>query len=235
MSRKIGYMESHPKGGSGLRDIILGGQDGLVNVLGIVLAVATATSSTKVVLISALAATLAESISMAAVAYTSSKAARDYYYKQLEIEKQEIEEKPKMEIQEIRDIYFQKGFRGTLLNKIVRKITSNKKLWLDTMMKEELRLFPDDYANPVKSALVVGFAALTGSIIPILPFFFLPVKMSMIYSLIISAATLFVAGTIKAKITIGNPFKAGFEMMLVGILAALAGYLIGAALGAVYA
>ena len=235
MGRKIGYMENHPKGGSSLRDIILGGQDGLVNVLGIVLAVATATSSTKVVLIAALAATLAESISMAAVAYTSSKAARDYYYKQLEIEKQEIEEKPEVEVQEIRDIYTQKGFRGKLLNSIVKKITSNKKLWLDTMMKEELRLFPDDYDNPAKSALVVGFAALIGSIIPILPFFFLPVGISMIYSLVISAIVLFLAGVIKARITIGNPIKAGFEMMLVGILAALAGYLIGAALGAVYA
>jgi len=227
MYRKIGYMESHPKGGSSLRDVILGGQDGLVNVLGIVLAVATATSSTKVVLIAALAATLAESISMAAVAYTSSKAARDYYYKQLEIEKQEIEEKPEVEVQEIRDIYHQKGFRGTLLNSIVKKITSNKKLWLDTMMKEELRLFPDDYDNPVKSALVVGFAALIGSIIPIVPFFFLPVGVSMIYSIVISAITLFIAGIIKARITVGNPIKAGFEMMLVGILAALAGYLIG--------
>src|SRR3989344_6384992 len=201
--KKAGYHEEHPQGRTGLRDVILGGQDGLVNVLGIVLAVATATSSTKVVLIAALAATLAESISMAAVAYTSSKAARDYYYKQLEIEKQEIEEKPEVEVQEIRDIYHQKGFRGALLNSIVKKITSNKKLWLDTMMKEELRLFPDDYANPVKSALVVGFAALVGSIIPIMPFFFLPVGISMVYSLIISATTLFIAGVMKAKATIG--------------------------------
>lgn len=232
---KIGYNESHPKSGSSLRDVILGGQDGLVNVLGIVLAVATATSSTEVVLIAALAATLAESISMAAVAYTSSKAARDYYYKQLEIEKMEIREKPEVELQEIKDIYYHKGFRGALLNQIAKKITSNKRLWLDTMMKEELRLFPDDYDSPVKSALIVGFAALIGSIIPILPFFFLPINISMIYSLVLSAASLFVTGTIKAKITIGSPLKAGIEMMLVGMLAALAGYLIGAALGAFYA
>lgn len=227
--------EQHPQGRTSLRDVILGGQDGLVNVLGIVLAVATATSSTKVVLIAALAATLAESISMAAVAYTSSKAARDYYYRQLEIEKMEIEEKPEAEVREIKDIYYEKGFRGSLLNQIVRKITSDKKLWLDTMMKEELRLFPDDYDKPVKSALIVGFAALVGSIIPILPFFFLSVGASIIYSIIISAITLFVVGYIKAKITIGSPFKAAMEMVFVGMLAALAGYFIGAALGTVYA
>ena len=65
--------------GARLRDSILGGQDGLVNVLGIVLAVAKATHDKRVILISGLAATFAESISMAAVAYTSAKAGNEYY------------------------------------------------------------------------------------------------------------------------------------------------------------
>lgn len=61
-----------------VHDLILGGQDGLVNVLGVVLGVAAATMSTRVVLIAGLAATFAESISMGAVAYTSAKAAKEY-------------------------------------------------------------------------------------------------------------------------------------------------------------
>src|SRR3989344_5030954 len=76
--------------GSLLRQLILGGQDGLVNVLGIILAVATATNDAKIVLIAGLAATFAESISMAAVAYTSSKAARDHYLREQELELREI-------------------------------------------------------------------------------------------------------------------------------------------------
>ena len=67
--------------GDFVRDLVLGSQDGLVNILGIVLGVAIATDSTRIVLISGLAATFAESISMAAVAYTSSKAAKEYYAK----------------------------------------------------------------------------------------------------------------------------------------------------------
>src|SRR3989344_5818272 len=65
--------------GENLRDFILGAQDGIVNVLGLVLGVASATYDTKVVLISGIAGLFAESISMGAVAFTSSKAARDYY------------------------------------------------------------------------------------------------------------------------------------------------------------
>lgn len=62
-----------------LKNVILGGQDGLVNVLGIILGVAISTNNYVIVLIAGLSATFAESISMGAVAYTSSKAARDYY------------------------------------------------------------------------------------------------------------------------------------------------------------
>lgn len=57
-----------------LRDIILGGQDGLVNVLGIVLGVAAASRDERIIMAAGLAATFAESFSMAAVAYTSSVA-----------------------------------------------------------------------------------------------------------------------------------------------------------------
>src|SRR3989344_4897544 len=89
--------------GTRLYDVILGGQDGIVNVLGIVLGVATATNDTKIVLISGLAATFAESISMGAVAYTSSKAARDYYYGMVEEEKKEIKHAPNLEKNEVRD------------------------------------------------------------------------------------------------------------------------------------
>src|SRR3989344_9344563 len=61
------------------RELILGGQDGLVNVLGLVLGVASATNETRVVLIAGIVATIAESVSMGAVAFTSTEAAKDYY------------------------------------------------------------------------------------------------------------------------------------------------------------
>lgn len=220
---------------SNIRDFILGFQDGLVNTLGLVLGVASAVKSSNIVLISGLVTTFAESVSMAAVAYTSTKAAREFYESQLEREKREIREIPHMEVQEIKHIYHKKGFRGKQLTSIVKKITSNKKLWLETMMAEELKLFPDDYENPVKSAFVVGISAVIGSLIPVLPFFFLDVKSGMVAALLFSVITLFVIGAAKAKVTIGNWKKSGIEMAVVGTLAALVGYLVGSLLGVVYA
>ena len=221
---------------SHIRDIILGGQDGLVNVLGVILAVATATNDSKIVIIAGLAAAFAESISMAAVAYTSSKAANDYYKRKLAQEKRDVIEKPDEERKEIYDVYSKKGFKGTLLNSIVKKITSDKSLWVETMMAEEHRLYPEDYDSPKKSALVVGLAAIVGSFIPLLPFLFLSIKLGIITSVAASTIALFATGAITAKLTIGGWKKSGAEMALVGISAAVAGYLIGYVLGvAVYA
>jgi len=214
-----------------LSEIILGGQDGVVNVLGITLAVATATNSSKVVLIAALAALFAESISMAAVAYTSTKALHDYYISQVQREKWEIKNIPKKEEKEIYDIYRKKGFRGGLLNRIVNAIVHRKRMWLSIMITDELGLPKKAPRHPAKSAVIVGFASLIGSFIPIIPFLFLAVKPSMIIAIIISCTVLFVAGAFKAKFTIGNWIKAGLEMVAVGISAAIAGYLIGYFLG----
>jgi len=220
---------------SNIRDIILGFQDGVVNTLGLVLGVASAVNSTKLVIISGLVTTFAESISMAAVAYTSTKAAHEFYVSQLEREKKEIKEMPHMEVEEIRQIYHKKGFRGKQLESIVKKITSNKRLWLETMMVEELRLSPEDYEKPLRSTLVVGISAVIGSLVPVLPFFFMTIKSGMITALILSVIVLFAVGAKKANVTIGDWKKSGLEMAVVGTLAALAGYLVGSLLGVVYA
>ncbi len=228
-------MEQHHDRASGskLRDIILGGQDGLVNVLGVILAVASATNDARIVIIAGLAATFAESISMAAVAYTSFKAERDYYRSELEREKYEIKHTPDQERKEIRDIYYRKGFRGNLLSGIVKKITSSKRLWLDTMMKDELNLHEDRTTNPGKSAVVVGTSAFIGSLVPLFSYFFLPVGEAVVASLVVSTLTLFISGAVKARVTIGNWAKSGLEMAAIGMAAAIVGYAIGASLGVV--
>ena len=121
-----------------------------------------------------------------------------------------------------------------LLEKVVKVIISTKKVWLDTMMTEELKLFPDEYNEPVKSGLLVGISALIGSLIPIAPFFFLSVNAGIVSALLLSIIILFAVGAVKAKITIGDWKKSGLEMAIVGTFAAVAGYLIGTLLSNAY-
>jgi predicted membrane protein (TIGR00267 family) len=110
-------------------------------------------------------------------------------------------------------------------------ITSNKEVWLQIMMAEELKLVPQDKEGPSKSALIVGFSSLLGSIIPLIPYFFIGIESAVLLSFAVSAVFLFAIGAYKAKLTIGNPWKSGIEMLLIGSAAAVAGYLIGLLLG----
>ena len=210
-----------------LSDIILGGQDGLVNVLGVILGVAAASGDRRIVQAAGLAAAFAESISMAAVAYTSNVAERDFYFSELAREKREIKEVPELEKEEIREIYRKKGFKGHLLEEIVKIITSDEKVWLETMMSDELHLAPIDHKRPYKAAFIVGFSTIIGSLIPLLPFFFFTIRDGIIVSVVISAIALFTVGAAKAKLTIGNWGRSGLEMAAIGIVSALAGYGVG--------
>src|SRR2546425_9344234 len=91
-----------------LRDVILGGQDGLVNILGIILGVIAGGGSKTVLLAAGFAAAITESISMGAVGYTSSVSQRDYYEAEREREAAEIETMPEAEREDIRAIYASK-------------------------------------------------------------------------------------------------------------------------------
>jgi vacuolar iron transporter family protein len=212
---------------SSLSDVILGGQDGLVNVLGVILGVAAATGDTRIILVAGLAATFAESVSMGAVAYTSMLADHAYYQSELEREYRHIEEAPNLEKQEIRDIYSRKGFAGKLLDTIVETITQNKDIWVESMLMEEHKVVPVDRKLALRSAFTVFVAALVGSFIPLIPFIFLPVRVGIGVSLGVSAIALYWVGSYKARNYVGHPVKSGLEMMAIGIVSALVGYGIG--------
>lgn len=226
------HRESHSKMGSRIRDFVLGWQDGLVNVLGLVLGIATATQSTKLIFISGLVAASAEAISMAAVAFTSTKAEIDFYRSELERERREVKTVPEVERKEVRDIYTDRGFKGRLLDEIVKKITSNKKIWVENMMEDELKLSPVK-DKPLDAAMVVLLASIVSALIPLVPFIFFPVSTAIVYTFVISIITLFIAGAIEARVTIGDWKRKGLEMAVIGILAALLGYAVGKLLGGI--
>ena len=194
LRRRIKEREKHRLEKMKMRELILGGQDGLVNVLGVVLAIASASMDSRLVIIGGAAALFAESISMLAVSYTSSKAANDVYQSELKNENEEVDELPELERQEIWDIFHEKGLRGNILEKVVDRITSDRERWIDVMMKDELNLFPSGQESPLKDALIVGFSAIIGSIIPLIPFLILPVSSAVVWSVTLSAAALFIAG-----------------------------------------
>jgi vacuolar iron transporter family protein len=218
--------EAHSTNNS-LRDVILGGQDGLVNMLGIALGVVAAGGSTHVLVVTGIAAAITESISMGAVAYTSFGSDRDFYLAEKEREQKEISTRPEEEREEIAEIYAAKGFKGQLLDDVVSTITSNRETWVSTMMDEELHLQPVDQQSLVRSAVIVTLATLIGHLIPIVPFMLAARTPAIVLAIALSGVTLFAVGVYSAKTLVGDWRKSGLQMLVIGLGAAALGFLIG--------
>ena len=210
-----------------LRDVILGGQDGLVNILGIILGVIAGGGSTEVLLATGFAAAITESISMGAVGYTSAVSERDYYQAEQAREAAEIDDTPEAERQEIRDIYAAKGFSGQLLEQVADTITANRENWLATMMDEELHLQPVQTPDIMRSAVVITIATLIGHLIPLLPFVWLSRTPALITAFVLSAGVLFGVGVYSSVTLVGDWRKNGLKMVAIGLGAAAVGFLIG--------
>jgi len=219
-----------------LSDFILGSQDGLVNVLGILLGISAATNDLRIIYVAALAALGAESISMGAVAYTSTVARRRQYLKEVSTEQREMKDVPETELQEVRDIFKNWGYIGEQLESITRQIAANPKAMLEFMMSFELGLAPVNKNEARRSFAVVLSSTIFGSIVPLIPFFFVTsstIVSGAIASVIVSGVTLFIVGAYEARTTVGSIWWSGLQMTIIGLSAGFAGYLIGRLVGAV--
>ena len=217
-----------------LSDFILGSQDGLVNVLGILLGLAAAGAGGQIILIGAVAALSAETISMGAVAYTSTLSRRSLYMSEVQRELNEMRDLPDAEREEVRAILRKWGYQTEEVESMLKMIEARPKAWLDIMMAFELNLTEVAPHQPRNTALVVFGATLTGSVIPLIPFLahLGTITQEAVVSVVLSGATLFGIGWYEARITLGRIWVNGPRMLLIGLAAGFAGFLAGTLLHA---
>jgi VIT1/CCC1 family predicted Fe2+/Mn2+ transporter len=210
-----------------LRDVILGGQDGLVNILGIILGVISGGGNRTVLLAAGFAAAITESISMGAVGFTSTTADRDFFKAQRAVEEAAVHDDTDLECREVTDLYRSKGFSGPLLDEVVATITANRDRWVDTILEDERHLQPVSNEDIVRSSGVITFATLIGHLIPLLPFVFLDRSTALVLAVISSGVVLFGVGAYQALTRVGSWWKQGIRMVLIGLGAAALGFAIG--------
>jgi predicted membrane protein (TIGR00267 family) len=217
-----------------LSNFILGSQDGLVNVLGILLGLTAATADVRIFFVAALAALGAESISMGAVAYTSTAARRRVYLKEADREFQEMKDVPEIEKEEVRQVFRRWGYVGEELEDLTERIVKKPKAMLEFMMSFELDLAPVDKFEARRSFFVVGVSTVFGSLIPLIPYLFVgrSILIGTEASVILSGGVLFLIGVYEAKTTAGSLWKSGLQMAIIGLTTGLAGFLMGHFIGA---
>lgn len=230
-----GHVEPHIKESNHIRDFVFGFGDGINTSLGIVAGVGGANSSPDFIILAALVGMFTGAKAMAVQNYLAVKSQREILESEIKREEYEIETYPEEERLEIEEIYRAKEFDEDLIKRVSEKITSNKKVWLKTMLTEELGLNLDILGNPIKGALIMFASFIIGGILPILPYLlsktgFVPLQFSLWIAIAISITSSFIIGAKKAKLAKKNWVKGGIEMSGLGTGIALLGYGIGAEL-----
>jgi vacuolar iron transporter family protein len=222
------HVEPHIKESNYIRDVVFGFGDGVNTSLGIVAGVGGADVAANIVILSALVGMFTGAKAMAVQNYLAVKSQREILQSEIKREQHEIENMPDRERKEIEDIYKAKGFEGDELAKVVDKITSDKDVWLKTMLTEELGLNLEILGSPVKGAFVMFGAFLLGGILPIIPYFLFGNGLAALeFAIGISVSSSFIVGALKAKLAKKNWIIGGLEMAGLGTGIALVGYGIG--------
>ncbi|HTM68870.1 MAG TPA: VIT1/CCC1 transporter family protein [Candidatus Binatia bacterium] len=217
-----------------IRELIFGLEDSLVSTLGVVVGIGAGTQDARVVILSGVVLVVVEALSMAAGSFISSKSHKQMLLQAIGEEEYEIETEPEAETEELRGMYKARGFTEPEIEILVRRITSDKKLWLEEMMAKELKINSTDLEQPNKSAVVMFLSYLAGGIVPILPFALLRVPDAMIVSTVLTLIALFAVGFFKGRMLAHDGWKSGVELVAISAAAALIGYGIGKGAGSLF-
>jgi VIT1/CCC1 family predicted Fe2+/Mn2+ transporter len=217
-----------------LHDFIYGAIDGSITTFAVVAGVAGASLDDAIVIILGGANLLADGFSMAASNFLGSRAARQQRERARRDEERQIRLLPEGEREEIRQIYAAKGFEGEDLERVVDVITSDRELWAETMMTEELG-YGSTVPNEYRAALTTLVAFLTIGLLPLAAYIFdlaAPVDVAdpFLWSTILTGVAFFVVGALKARFVDQSWWRSATETLLVGGLAAGLAYATGALL-----
>lgn len=214
---------------NGLRAAVLGANDGIVSVAGIVVGVAGANSSKGVILTAGIAGLAAGAFSMAAGEYVSVSSQKDTQEALIRQERKELEEDPEGELKELAGFYEEKGLAKKTAMQVAKELTAKDPL--QAHAEVELKLDPDDLNNPWHAAIASAISFTLGSAIPIIAIELSPRNLQVIITFIAVLLALSITGYTSAWIGGANKLKATARVIVGGILAMLATYYIGKLIG----
>jgi VIT1/CCC1 family predicted Fe2+/Mn2+ transporter len=219
-------------GGNALRAAVLGANDGLVSNLSLVMGVAGAELSGKVILVTGLAGLLAGAGSMALGEWLSVQSSRELYQHQISIEKAEIASAPEEEAEELALIYQARGIAEDQARQMAAQIISNQDKALETLAREELSVNPEELGGSAWEAAITSFILFAiGAIIPVAPFAFLSGASAILVSVVLSTIGLFIIGSGITLFTGRSVLFSGTRQVTFGLIAAALTYGIGRLIG----
>lgn len=220
---------SNPGAASMIREIVFGMEDGMVSTLGSITGIAAATQNPFTTVLAGLVIIAVESISMGVGSYLSNKSEKEIDERKIFEEKQEIERQPDEERDELLGMYIKDGWPGALAEKMADFAKTKPEIMLKEMSFRELEVIPESLGNPVRNGIAMMISYVIGGVIPLCTYLFLPVYEAIFPSIVVTLLGLFTLGVVTTRFTKRSWWKAGFEMLILGSMAALIGYAVGQA------
>jgi VIT1/CCC1 family predicted Fe2+/Mn2+ transporter len=215
-----------------IRAAIFGMNDGLVSNLSLILGVAGAGVQPGTVVVTGFAGLLAGAFSMAAGEYTSVASQRDLLARQVAMEKREIEEAPEEEAAELALIFKQKGLSTEQASRTAAEILKNPESALDTLVREELGLDPEDLGSPMGAATSSFGMFAVGALVPIVPFLLARGTPAVVASSAFAGLVLAAVGGLVGFLSGTSIWKSAGRMVGLAALAAGVTYVVGRIFGA---
>lgn len=222
----------HRSGGNALRAAVLGANDGLVSNLSLVMGVAGAAEPGGTILLTGLAGLVAGACSMAMGEWLSMTSSRELSQQQIDIEADELKQRPEEEKEEMILIYQAKGLDEGSARALADKLMANKDSALDTLVREELGIDPNELGGSAWTAAGTSFGLFAaGAIFPVAPFFWLGGTAALLVSLAASGVALLMIGAGTSLFTGRSVVFSGVRQLGIGFAAAAITYGIGRLVG----
>ena len=228
------HAEKHFTSSETVRDIVIGMADGLTVPFALAagLSGAGASNATWIVVTAGMAEIVAGSIAMGLGGYLAARTDAEHYASERDREERETYEMPVEEEEEVAQVFEGYGLPPETVSEVVKAIRSDRKRWVDFMMKFELSLEEPDPRRAGRSALTIALPYVAGGLVPLSPYFFTPtVQAGLIGSVVLTLLALLGFGYVKGRYTTHKPMRSAWQTVAVGGLAAGAAFLIAKLIG----
>lgn len=235
MPSKVGDIGLRHKGfgGGNLRAAVFGVNDGLVSNTSLLMGVAGAAVGNEILITTGVAGLLAGALSMAAGEYTSVRSQREMFEYQIGLEKDELDEYPNEEAEELALIYEARGMPLDRAREFSKDLMKDPNHALDVLAREELGLNPDDLGSPWGAAIFSFMSFAVGALIPLMPFLFgLQGSAALITSAACAGVSLMLVGGTLSLFSGRSALYGALRMLAIGGGAGVVTYLIGSLFGA---
>lgn len=214
------HIEKHYIERSGwLRAAVLGANDGIISVTSLVVGIAASGASSQTLLVTCVAGLISGAASMAAGEYISVKSQQDIEQSDLKMEARELKLHPEHELQELKNIYIQRGLTASLAEDVAKQLTLHNAL--DAHARDEIGISAHTSAQPFLAASSSAVAFSVGSLFPLLSIMLLPNAYLAKGVMLIGVLSLGVMGALASYAGGVSIWRGAIRVMLWGIVAML--------------